>query len=65
MVVIATFFLPLAMALFFGRAFCGGVCALGALAARETTRKTMTARDDLISDLSGASERLASLRGYL
>jgi NosR/NirI family transcriptional regulator, nitrous oxide reductase regulator len=31
MVVTATFFLPLAMALFFGRAFCGGVCALGAI----------------------------------
>jgi len=31
MVVTATFFLPLAVALFFGRAFCGGVCALGAL----------------------------------
>ncbi len=31
MVVIATFFLPLVMAVFFGRAFCGGVCALGAL----------------------------------
>jgi polyferredoxin len=31
MVVTATFFLPLAMAVFFGRAFCGGVCALGAL----------------------------------
>lgn len=31
MVVIATFFLPLAMALFYGRAFCGGVCALGAI----------------------------------
>ncbi|HTT61459.1 MAG TPA: 4Fe-4S binding protein [Bryobacteraceae bacterium] len=31
MVVTATFFLPLVMAVFFGRAFCGGVCALGAL----------------------------------
>jgi NosR/NirI family nitrous oxide reductase transcriptional regulator len=31
MVVTATFFLPLAAALFFGRAFCGGVCALGAM----------------------------------
>jgi NosR/NirI family transcriptional regulator, nitrous oxide reductase regulator len=31
MVVVATFFLPLVMALFFGRAFCGGVCALGAM----------------------------------
>ncbi|HBY62868.1 MAG TPA: hypothetical protein DEH78_23850 [Solibacterales bacterium] len=31
LVVIATFFLPLFAALFFGRAFCGGVCALGAL----------------------------------
>ncbi len=31
MVVTATFFLPLLMAVFFGRAFCGGVCALGAL----------------------------------
>lgn len=30
-VVIATFFLPLFVALFFGRAFCGGVCALGAM----------------------------------
>ncbi len=30
-VVIAIFFLPLAYALFFGRAFCGGVCALGAI----------------------------------
>lgn len=31
MVVIATFFLPLLVALFYGRAFCGGVCALGAI----------------------------------
>jgi len=31
MVVTATFFLPLGVALFFGRAFCGGVCALGAM----------------------------------
>jgi NAD-dependent dihydropyrimidine dehydrogenase PreA subunit len=31
MVVTATFVLPLAAALFFGRAFCGGVCALGAI----------------------------------
>jgi polyferredoxin len=31
MVVTATFFLPLVVALFFGRAFCGGVCALGAI----------------------------------
>lgn len=31
MVVTATFFLPLVTALFFGRAFCGGVCALGAI----------------------------------
>ena len=31
LVVIATFFLPLVIALFFGRAFCGGVCALGAM----------------------------------
>jgi NosR/NirI family nitrous oxide reductase transcriptional regulator len=31
MVVTATFFLPLVIALFFGRAFCGGVCALGAI----------------------------------
>lgn len=31
MVVTATFFLPLVMSLFFGRAFCGGVCALGAI----------------------------------
>ena len=31
MVVTATFFLPLVMAVFFGRAFCGGVCALGAI----------------------------------
>ncbi|HTQ57818.1 MAG TPA: 4Fe-4S binding protein [Bryobacteraceae bacterium] len=30
-VVTATFFLPLLTALFFGRAFCGGVCALGAI----------------------------------
>lgn len=30
-VVTVTFFLPLAVALFFGRAFCGGVCALGAM----------------------------------
>jgi NAD-dependent dihydropyrimidine dehydrogenase PreA subunit len=29
--VTATFFLPLAVAVFFGRAFCGGVCALGAI----------------------------------
>ena len=31
MVVIAAFILPLVVALFFGRAFCGGVCALGAI----------------------------------
>lgn len=31
MVVTATFFLPLLVALFYGRAFCGGVCALGAI----------------------------------
>jgi len=31
LVVIATFFLPLFVALFYGRAFCGGVCALGAM----------------------------------
>ena len=31
MVVTATFFLPLVMAVFVGRAFCGGVCALGAI----------------------------------
>ena len=30
-VVTATFFLPLVIAVFFGRAFCGGVCALGAI----------------------------------
>ena len=30
-VVIATFFLPLLVAVFFGRAFCGGVCALGGI----------------------------------
>jgi len=30
-VVTAIFFLPLLVALFFGRAFCGGVCALGAI----------------------------------
>lgn len=30
-VVIAIFFLPLLVALFFGRAFCGGVCPLGAI----------------------------------
>ena len=30
-VVTATFILPLIVALFFGRAFCGGVCALGAI----------------------------------
>ena len=30
-VVTATFFLPLVAAIFFGRAFCGGVCALGAI----------------------------------
>ena len=30
-VVIAFFFLPLAMALFFGRVFCGGACPLGAI----------------------------------
>ena len=30
-VVIATFFLPLLVAVFYGRAFCGGACALGAL----------------------------------
>lgn len=31
MVVTAVFFLPLLVALFFGRAFCGGVCPLGAI----------------------------------
>ncbi len=31
MVVTAIFFLPLIVALFFGRAFCGGVCPLGAI----------------------------------
>ncbi len=31
MVVTATFFLPLLVAIFYGRAFCGGVCALGAI----------------------------------
>ncbi len=31
MVVTATFFLPLLVAVFYGRAFCGGVCALGAI----------------------------------
>ncbi len=31
MVVTAMFFIPLVVALFFGRAFCGGVCALGAI----------------------------------
>jgi len=31
MVVTLTFFLPLVVALFYGRAFCGGVCALGAI----------------------------------
>jgi len=30
-VVVAFFFLPLAMALLFGRVFCGGACALGAI----------------------------------
>jgi NosR/NirI family transcriptional regulator, nitrous oxide reductase regulator len=30
-VAIAVFFMPLVVALFFGRAFCGGVCALGAM----------------------------------
>ena len=30
-VVTAVFFLPLAVAVFFGRAFCGGVCPLGAI----------------------------------
>ena len=30
-VVTATFFLPLFVAAFYGRAFCGGVCALGAI----------------------------------
>jgi polyferredoxin len=30
-VVTAIFFLPLIVALFFGRAFCGGVCPLGAI----------------------------------
>lgn len=30
-VVTAAFFLPLVIAVFFGRAFCGGVCALGAM----------------------------------
>jgi polyferredoxin len=31
MVVTAVFFLPLVVAVFFGRAFCGGVCPLGAM----------------------------------
>ena len=31
MVVTAVFFMPLVVALFFGRAFCGGVCPLGAM----------------------------------
>ncbi len=31
MVVIAAFVLPLVVAVFYGRAFCGGVCALGAI----------------------------------
>ena len=31
MVVTAIFFMPLVVALFFGRAFCGGVCPLGAM----------------------------------
>ncbi|MBI5281984.1 MAG: 4Fe-4S binding protein [Candidatus Solibacter usitatus] len=31
MVVTATFFLPLLVAVFYGRAFCGGVCALGSI----------------------------------
>jgi polyferredoxin len=31
LVVIAVFFLPLVVALFFGRAFCSGVCPLGAI----------------------------------
>ena len=30
-VVTATFFFPLVVAVFYGRAFCGGVCALGAI----------------------------------
>jgi polyferredoxin len=30
-VVTLTFFLPLVVTIFFGRAFCGGVCALGAI----------------------------------
>jgi NAD-dependent dihydropyrimidine dehydrogenase PreA subunit len=30
-VVTATFFMPLVVAVFYGRAFCGGVCALGAI----------------------------------
>lgn len=30
-VVTATFFMPLVVAMFYGRAFCGGVCALGAI----------------------------------
>lgn len=30
-VVTATFFLPLVVAVFYGRAFCGGVCALGSI----------------------------------
>ncbi len=31
MVVTAIFFMPLVVALFFGRAFCGGICPLGAM----------------------------------
>ena len=40
MVVTATFFLPLVVALFFGRAFCGGVCALGAIQELVVDRKS-------------------------
>jgi len=43
-VVTATFVLPLVVALFFGRAFCGGVCALGAIQELEVLKPVQVPR---------------------
>ena len=43
-VVTLTFFLPLVTAVFFGRAFCGGVCALGAMQELVTIRPIQVPR---------------------
>src|ERR1022692_3498778 len=44
MVVTATFFLPLVMAVFFGRACCGGVCAPGAIQESEAAQPESAGR---------------------